>query len=772
MSDVAQLGIQVTNKGVKESTDGLDKLSGAAARAEAASNGLTNAAKGAASAAVAAARAENSRASAVLAAARASGTASKEVIAAAQAEKLRTSSLLSLARAERDTVAAASAAAAAAGKSAAANDNAASAADRAAAANKRLAQTAVGIGKANGAAAANTANLAAQFQDIGVTAAMGMSPLQIALQQGTQISAVLGPMGAAGALKSLGTSFMSVISPVSLAVIAIIAIVAAGLQMVGWAKLASSVLSMLADSLEMIAPYAIGAAVALALLYAPAIIGGIISVIALLGRLAVAAVTAGAAMLIAFPVLAIIAGIVAIVAAANIFRDELAQIFGRDIVADAKDAANFIIGVFVGAFNAIKATWSALPAALGDFVYSTASAVVNGTELMVNKVVSKIDSLIAKINASMKKLPFGLGDSISVPKIGEFDFGDVPNPYKGSGAAVVEKAAAAMKAAQGTDYVGGVMDVIAKGASAASEKLKDLAKGLTDVDAKTKKGKSGGESDGKSETEKYSDIVDGAERRIAALNAERSAIGLSEEASAALRYETDLLNQAQQRGLVLTEGQKGNLSGLAQVMASVEAATKKARDAFEFAKDATRGFLDDFKSGLKNGEGVWESFGNAALGVLDKISDKLLNDVVDALFEVNSAGAGSGGGILSGILGLFGGGGGASDPWAGLRGYASGTPAARSGVAWVGEKGPELVRFKGGEEVIPSHKLKASNSNRGAANSNAAPVNVSYAPVYNVQGYGKDIESLKAQMQRDQADFKAKVVSTVRDARNSRVKGI
>ncbi|WP_050999888.1 phage tail length tape measure family protein [Sinorhizobium fredii] len=45
----------------------------------------------------------------------------------------------------------------------------------------------------------NSANIAAQLQDVAVTSAMGMSPLQIALQQGTQMAAVLGPMGATGA---------------------------------------------------------------------------------------------------------------------------------------------------------------------------------------------------------------------------------------------------------------------------------------------------------------------------------------------------------------------------------------------------------------------------------------------------------------------------------------------------------------------------------------------------------------------------------------------
>lgn len=37
-------------------------------------------------------------------------------------------------------------------------------------------------------------------------------------------------------------------------------------------------------------------------------------------------------------------------------------------------------------------------------------------------------------------------------------------------------------------------------------------------------------------------------------------------------------------------------------------------------------------------------------------------------------------------------------------GYASGTSGAAPGWAWVGEKGPELVKMKGGEVVIPNHR--------------------------------------------------------------------
>lgn len=93
---------------------------------------------------------------------------------------------------------------------------------------------AVKAANANTRAGANgnfaTANVAAQFQDIAVTSAMGMNPLQIALQQGTQLSAVLGPMGAAGAVKGLGAAFLSVINPVSLVTLGLVAGTAALIQ--------------------------------------------------------------------------------------------------------------------------------------------------------------------------------------------------------------------------------------------------------------------------------------------------------------------------------------------------------------------------------------------------------------------------------------------------------------------------------------------------------------------------------------------------------------
>ncbi|PJR11559.1 phage tail length tape measure family protein [Sinorhizobium meliloti] len=76
-----------------------------------------------------------------------------------------------------------------------------------------------------------TANIAAQFQDIAVTSAMGMNPLQIALQQGTQLSSVLGTMGnGRQVISGLAAAFTSLISPVSLVTIGLVAGGAAAIQ--------------------------------------------------------------------------------------------------------------------------------------------------------------------------------------------------------------------------------------------------------------------------------------------------------------------------------------------------------------------------------------------------------------------------------------------------------------------------------------------------------------------------------------------------------------
>ncbi|WP_313666229.1 phage tail length tape measure family protein [Shinella sp.] len=691
--DVAQLGVEVRSNGVEKTTGDLNKLSGAAARAEAATEGLSSANRGATGAASAAAKAYATEGAAA-------SSASKQIEMMSRAANLNV---------------------------------------------KRM--------------GGSMSGLAAQFQDIGVTAAGGMNPMLIALQQGTQIAGQMEMAMQSGAKATtvFATAFKSLLSPISIASIVLTALAAAALQMVNWAKLGASAVRGLAEVLEMIAPYAVTAAAGLALLYAPTIIFGIMNVIALLGRMAVAAVSAGIAIAAANPLGAFVLGVTAAVAAMNIFREEITKIFGRDIVGDVKDAANFIINSFEAAFEDLKFIWATFPDVIKAAVIGAANAALSAVEGLIQKAAALMDSFHAQVN---KILPEG----IQIPEIGKVSLGS----YKLDDGGAADRASKALdgrnaniERIMGQDRVGQFGEGIARGASAASGKLQELAKWMTTVDEKKKK------KGAKTDVEKYNDIVNGAERRIASLDAEAAALGMTEEAAAAYRYETDLLNEAQQKGLTLTDLQKGELSALASVMASVEAATKKTREAIAFAKDTTRGFVDDFVSGLKRGESVWKSFGDAALGVLDKIANKLLDSAFDGLF--------GGGGGLSGLIGsIFGGGGGfQANTTLGsflTNGYAEGTMAARTGLALVGERGPEIVRFGGGEKVIPNHQLRGVNDNgRGGGD---AGVQIHYAPVYNVaQGADpKAIAELRQAQARDRADFTSRVVASINEARKRNAK--
>lgn len=76
------------------------------------------------------------------------------------------------------------------------------------------------------------ANVAAQFQDIGVTAQMGMNPMIIALQQGTQLSAVLNSQATntREVFSLLGGALLSVLNPISLITIGVVGLTAATIQ--------------------------------------------------------------------------------------------------------------------------------------------------------------------------------------------------------------------------------------------------------------------------------------------------------------------------------------------------------------------------------------------------------------------------------------------------------------------------------------------------------------------------------------------------------------
>lgn len=122
-----------------------------------------------------------------------------------------------------------------AGEGAAAFAGSAGQAERAArnlaAAERAAANEAVLLGQKSHIAAGQIGTITAQFNDIGVMMAAGQNPFQLAIQQGTQLTQVLGPMGARGAVTALTQGFMAMWSPINLITIGSIA---AGAALVQW----------------------------------------------------------------------------------------------------------------------------------------------------------------------------------------------------------------------------------------------------------------------------------------------------------------------------------------------------------------------------------------------------------------------------------------------------------------------------------------------------------------------------------------------------------
>ena len=176
------------------------------------------------------------------------------------------------------------------------------------------------------------------------------------------------------------------------------------------------------------------------------------------------------------------------------------------------------------------------------------------------------------------------------------------------------------------------------------------------------------------------------------------------------RTSADLLAAAEKAKKAMTPELIAQIDQTSTALANATAAQnrqneaiQKARQAMEFVKSTTAGFINDLRNGLRDGEGFWKSFGNAALNVLDRITDKLLSDVLDAVFKVGSASGGSAGGggflssILGGIGGIFGFGGVGAFPAAPVGLYAAGGLIQGPGT---GTSDSILARVSAGEYIV------------------------------------------------------------------------
>lgn len=142
----------------------------------------------------------------------------------------------------------------------------------------------------------------------------------------------------------------------------------------------------------------------------------------------------------------------------------------------------------------------------------------------------------------------------------------------------------------------------------------------------------------------YTDLISLANQRIAQLQVEHDALGMTTGAAQALRFEQDLLAEAERQQLKLSPQQKADLAAKAEEYGRLTTELERAAEAQAningTARDAVGGIIAD----LRNGASMADAFANA----LNRVLDRLLDIGLNALFPTSGAG-----GILAGLFGGF-----------------------------------------------------------------------------------------------------------------------
>lgn len=158
---------------------------------------------------------------------------------------------------------------------------------------------------------------------------------------------------------------------------------------------------------------------------------------------------------------------------------------------------------------------------------------------------------------------------------------------------------------------------------------------------------SGGRDKAAAKAEREAEAV---RRLIDELQHEKDLIGATD-------LERDISNTLRQAGAAATDDQRAKIISLVTALHAEAEAQRQAADAAALYRDIAGGVLNDLRSALSDGKLEWEELADVALRALDRIIDKLLNDLLDALLQVGKAGSGIGGGgmfqsFIGGLLGI------------------------------------------------------------------------------------------------------------------------
>lgn len=538
----------------------------------------------------------------------------------------------------------------------------------------------------------NTANIAAQFQDIGVTAAMGMNPLTIALQQGTQLSAILNNMG--NPLKGLAQAFSQLINPVALVSIGLTGLIAALVQMVDWSKVWEGASNLLADSLDFLADNfyilatAMGTFVAVEVLSnLNAIWSAIAGLIPLIGKLAVNLYKMGAAWLVGMgPVGWAVIGITGLITVLHVFREELKNLLGFDLLDVIKTAMNGLIANFRNGLQVLlnittnfvtlirKAFYEMMDTFIDVQKFELSVGSFGGLGLSVKDPVGALAKEFAKLEEQRKVLQKEI-KAQQLPSVESILLEGVEDSF------VAPK-----------DYIGSAYDSITELIHKAADKIRNAGKDVEDASK-----------------EAWDKIVKGIEGHKLEMVQEADLLGRIGEDYYITKEKYDLLNKAREAGITLNEQQIKYIEEESLKLGQQASALDRLKQGFDFTHSATTSFFTDMNHALLEGQTLWEAFGDAVMNVLTKILDKMTEIGVDSLFAAGKAAGWFGGAgtqvyssaigptQTAGASGFYGMAlGGAWDR--GVQKFATGgvvgSPTlfgARNGLGLMGEAGPEAI---------------------------------------------------------------------------------
>lgn len=581
----------------------------------------------------------------------------------------------------------------------------------------------------------NTANVAAQFQDIGVTAAMGMSPLQIALQQGTQLSAVLGGQGLTGVVKTLGGAFAAILSPVSLLTIGAVALSAVALQAFGsmfkGAESASDALEThnewldktLAgyDKVRDAAEEALLSALKLPEASATSDLGA---------QRADAANSAVAAMTRAMELRKEFEGYASYAEAFNVPADVTASL----------QSVNDIISEITADGALSRQELDRMHAALTELGNSTADQNIKSisAEALVlvdaaRQAVAQVDSL----DAALRSIPRDIQIKISMGVEYGSALGDLQGLYQDPRSRfdqMREQAKNAADQAQATAVSYGQ----AVGAGAEFERVM-ASIDAAEAKANEKSSHAGSKAAAKAAAKPFNQWESATANFQQRIDQARMETGLLGETTYEITRQQaafDLLNQAKDAGIPITSTVTDQINSMSAEYASATvemermAAQQRAMDEeMAFYKGTFSSFFTSFAQGIRNGESAWESFGNAATSALDRIADRALSMAADGLFDMlfgavmGGIGGGFGGNPMSlgaGGAGFLGGGASAWGPTFAGGGYTGSGPRS-GGIDGMGGF-PAILHP---QETVIDHTRRAANQNQANDNrSTRGPLNI------------------------------------------------